>query len=72
MKTEKSIVAVNGYIAIVMLLVTAALIAYGFVTYNIALGIALIPVFILTLKGLEARAWRLVLPSRAPAPQPLA
>lgn len=52
MKTEKTITPFNGYLAIVLLLVTAALAVYGFKSYNILLGVSSILVFFLLLKGL--------------------
>jgi regulator of protease activity HflC (stomatin/prohibitin superfamily) len=52
MKTEKIITPISGYIAIVILLATAALIAYGFSSNNILLPALLLPVFILLVKGL--------------------
>lgn len=52
MKTEKIITPFNGYLAFVLLLITAALIAYGFSTGNDVLGLTLIPVFIILMKGL--------------------
>jgi regulator of protease activity HflC (stomatin/prohibitin superfamily) len=52
MKTEKIITPFNGYLAFVLLLITAALIAYGFGTGNDILGVSLIPVFIILMKGL--------------------
>src|SRR4051812_32009737 len=50
--TEKNITGMNGYIAIVVALITAALIVYGLVTHNVLLCALLFPIFILTLKGL--------------------
>jgi regulator of protease activity HflC (stomatin/prohibitin superfamily) len=52
MKTEKIITPFNGYLAVVMLLISAVLIVYGFSSNNNVLGIALMPVFILITKGL--------------------
>jgi regulator of protease activity HflC (stomatin/prohibitin superfamily) len=52
MKTEKIITPFNGYLAFVLLLVTAALIGFGFSSNNTILGIALIPIFIVIMKGL--------------------
>lgn len=52
MKTEKIITPLNGYIAIVILLVTTLLIAFGFSSDNNVLGIALLPICILLIKGL--------------------
>ena len=52
MKTEKIITPVNGYAAVVILLITAALIAYGFGTNNILLAAPLLPVFVFVAKGL--------------------
>lgn len=52
MKTEKIITPFNGYLACVLLLLTAGLMIFGFVTKNELLGAALIPVFIIVAKGL--------------------
>ena len=52
MKTEKTITPLNGYLVVVMLLVLAALILYGFISNNMVLVIALIPILILITKGL--------------------
>ncbi len=52
MKTEKIITPMNGYIAIFILLVTALLIGFGFSSENNLLGIALLPLCILIIKGL--------------------
>ncbi len=52
MKTEKIITPFNGYLAFVILLITVALIVFGFSSNNNVLGIALLPIFILLLKGL--------------------
>lgn len=52
MKTEKIITPFNGYLAFVVLLITGVLIVFGFSSDNIVLGIALLPIFILLLKGL--------------------
>lgn len=52
MKTEKIITPFNGYLAVVMLLISLVLIVYGFSSNNNVLGIVLIPVFILITKGL--------------------
>jgi regulator of protease activity HflC (stomatin/prohibitin superfamily) len=52
MKTEKIITPFNGYLAFVLLLVTAILIGFGFSSNNAILGIALIPIFIVIMKGL--------------------
>lgn len=52
MKTEKIITPFNGYLAFVILLITGVLIVFGFSSNNIVLGIALLPIFILLLKGL--------------------
>lgn len=51
MKTEKIITPLNGYLAFVVLLITGALIAYGIGTETIILTIALLPFFILIIKG---------------------
>ena len=52
MKTEKIITPFNGYLAFVILLITGALIVFGFSSNNNVLGIGLLPIFILLLKGL--------------------
>ena len=52
MKTEKIITPFNGYLAVVILLISAALIAFGFSSNNNVLGIALIPLLIIITKGL--------------------
>lgn len=49
MKTEKIITPFNGYLAVVMLLISVALIVYGFSSNNNVLGIILIPVFLITM-----------------------
>ena len=52
MKTEKIITPFNGYLAVVILLISAALMAFGFSSNNNVLGIALIPLLIIITKGL--------------------
>ena len=52
MKTEKIITPFKGYLAVVILLISAVLIAFGFSSNNNVLGIALIPVLIIITKGL--------------------
>ncbi len=52
MKTEKIITPFNGYLAFVMLLLTIALIVFGFSSNYTILGIALLPVLIVLMKGL--------------------
>ena len=52
MKTEKIITPFNGYLAFVILLITAALIVFGITSNNNLLSIVLLPIFILLLKGL--------------------
>ncbi len=52
MKTEKIISPVNGYLALVMLLFTFVLMASGFGSHNIVLGVASMLVFIIIMKGL--------------------
>jgi len=52
MKTEKIRTPFNGYLALVILLLSAVLIVYGFGSDNTILGIVLIPVLILITKGL--------------------
>ena len=52
MKTEKIIMPFNGYFAFVILMITAALIVFGFSSNNDLLGIVLLPIFILLIKGL--------------------
>ena len=52
MKTEKIITPFNGYLAVVMLLISSVLIVYGFSSNNNVLVNALIPILILITKGL--------------------
>lgn len=52
MKTEKIITPFNGYLAVVILLISAVLMAFGFSSNNNVLGIALIPLLIIITKGL--------------------
>jgi len=52
MKTEKIITPFNGYLAFVMLLLTIVLIVFGFSSNYTILGIALLPVLIVLMKGL--------------------
>jgi regulator of protease activity HflC (stomatin/prohibitin superfamily) len=52
MKTEKIITPYSGYLAVALLLVSALLLAFGFSSNNTILGIAMIPVFLVLLKGL--------------------
>ncbi|MDB5021009.1 MAG: Membrane protein [Pedobacter sp.] len=52
MKSEKIITPFNGYVAIVLLVLTAAVIAYGVSTHNSLLIGCCIPVLILLLSGL--------------------
>jgi regulator of protease activity HflC (stomatin/prohibitin superfamily) len=52
MKTEKIIAAFNGYVAVVVVLLSAALLAYGVQSEKTLLIISLLPVFIIALKGL--------------------
>jgi len=52
MNTEKIITPFNGYLAVVMLLISAVLIVYGFSSNNNVFGIALMPILILITKGL--------------------
>lgn len=52
MKTEKIITPFNGYLAVVLLFATIALIIFGFSTNNQVLAILLIPVFVFITKGL--------------------
>ena len=52
MKTEKIITPFNGYLAVVMLLISSVLIVYGFSSNNNVLVIALIPILTLITKGL--------------------
>jgi len=51
MKTEKTITPLNGYLVVVMLLVLAALILYGFISNNMMLGVASFLIFVLLTKG---------------------
>jgi regulator of protease activity HflC (stomatin/prohibitin superfamily) len=52
MKNEKIITPYNGYIAIAMLILITPIIIFSFNVNNIILGIALIPVLIILIKGL--------------------
>ncbi len=52
MKTEKIITPFNGYLAVVILLISAALMAFGFSSNNNVLGIALTPLLIIITKGI--------------------
>jgi len=52
MKTEKIVTPFNGYLLLVITLITAGLIIYGFSTENLLLAIPLLFVFILLLKGM--------------------
>ena len=52
MKTEKILTPFNGYLALVIVLITAGFIVYGFSTENLLLAIPLLFVFILLLKGM--------------------
>ena len=52
MKTEKIITPFNGYLAVVILLISAALMAFGFSSNNNVLGIALTSLLIIITKGL--------------------
>src|ERR1700746_2452661 len=52
MKTEKNITPFNGYAALLILLITAAFIIYGFDSQNILLTIPLLSIFILVLTGM--------------------
>ncbi|MBP7273269.1 MAG: SPFH domain-containing protein [Saprospiraceae bacterium] len=52
MRAEKNLTPFNGYIAVALLLITLILIVFGFISGNKILGIALIPMFVLLLKGL--------------------
>ncbi len=51
MKTEKTITPLNGYLVVVMLLVLAALMLYGFISNNMMLGVASFLIFVLLTKG---------------------
>ena len=51
MKTEKTITPLNGYLVVVMLLVLAALILYGFISNNMMLGVTSFLIFVLLTKG---------------------
>jgi regulator of protease activity HflC (stomatin/prohibitin superfamily) len=51
MKTEKTITPLNGYLVVVMPLVLAALILYGFISNNMMLGVASFLIFVLLTKG---------------------
>ncbi len=52
MKTEKIITPFNGYIAIGIALILLATIIFGFASKNLILGVGLLPVFVLLVKGL--------------------
>ena len=52
MKTEKNLTPFNGYLALVIILIIAGFIVYGFSTENLFLAIPLLFVFILLMKGL--------------------
>jgi regulator of protease activity HflC (stomatin/prohibitin superfamily) len=52
MKEEKTITPFSGYLAIVVLLIMLALIIFGFSSGNQVLGILLMPVFLIFMKGL--------------------
>jgi len=52
MKNEKIITPYNGYIAIALLILITPIIIFSFNENNIILGIALLPLFILLIKGL--------------------
>jgi len=52
MKTEKNLTPFNGYLALVIVLIIAGFIVYGFSTENLLLAIPLLFVFILLLKGM--------------------
>ncbi|HCN84862.1 MAG TPA: hypothetical protein DIT07_14780 [Sphingobacteriaceae bacterium] len=52
MKTEKIIAAFNGYVAVIIVLISAALVVYGIKSENPTLIISLLPIFIFALKGL--------------------
>ena len=52
MKTEKIITPFNRYLAVVIPLISAVLMAFGFSSNNNVLGIALIPLLIIITKGL--------------------
>jgi regulator of protease activity HflC (stomatin/prohibitin superfamily) len=52
MKTEKIIMPLNGYLALVLLLFTTGFMGFAFYSDNTILGIALAPLFIVLIKGL--------------------
>lgn len=52
MKNEKIITPYNGYIAIALLLIITPIIIFSFNVNNVILGIALIPIIIILIKGL--------------------
>jgi regulator of protease activity HflC (stomatin/prohibitin superfamily) len=52
MKTEKIIPPFNGYLIIVILLVTGAAITWGFITLHYILAISLLPVFLFFVAGM--------------------
>jgi regulator of protease activity HflC (stomatin/prohibitin superfamily) len=52
MKTEKIITPFNGYVAIVILLITGILMVFGLTSSHDLLWLALLPIFILLMKGM--------------------
>jgi regulator of protease activity HflC (stomatin/prohibitin superfamily) len=52
MKTEKIITPFNGYLAVVMLVITLGGIVFGFSSDYTVTGVLLVPVFVIILKGL--------------------
>ncbi len=52
MKTEKIITPLNGYLIVVLLLITGGFITWGFITQQNILAISLIPLFLFFLPGL--------------------
>ena len=52
MKTEKILTPFNGYVALGVLLIASILAVYGFNANNIILGILMLPIIILIIKGM--------------------
>lgn len=52
MKTEKVIIPFNGYLTVVLILISAVFIVYGGLTGNVILAVCFIPVILILAKGL--------------------
>ncbi len=52
MKTEKILKPINGYFAILIILIATAISIYGWVTENIVIGVSPLPIIVILLKGL--------------------